>query len=254
MHDPREGITPDGMIRTGATRAAIAPLYTSVLTAAVDALAGPVPLYVYGSVGTGTATPPTSDVDLLSVGLPAAEAERLSAALSAGSVDLCREVSVAPACWEDLESQSDEGYGLRVFLRHYCVHLAGADPSGGFGEYPADARAARGFNGDIAQHLQRWRSALEGDTEVARLGTRIARKTLLAVAALVSLRDATWSTDRRACAVRWNELEPTIRVDTLVAWLDTPPGDRDTIAVVLEGPVAAIVGAFGSEIGLWASQ
>ncbi|TVP65345.1 MAG: nucleotidyltransferase domain-containing protein [Nitriliruptor sp.] len=253
MHDPREGITPDGMIRTGVTRGAIAPVYTPVLQAAVATVPGPVSLYVYGSVATGTATPPTSDVDLLSIGLPASEAERLSIELSERFRCRCRDVSVGPASWGDLEDQSDEGYGLRVFLRHYCVHLAGADPSDGLPEYPADARAARGFNGDIAQHLQRWRSALPRDTEVARLGTRIARKTLLAVAALVSLRDATWSTDRRACAARWNELEPAIWVDTLVAWLDAPPGDRDAITPVLEGPVAAIVRAFESEIGLWVS-
>ena len=251
MHDPREGITPDGMIRTGATRGAIAPVYTSVLQAAMDATAAPGSLYLYGSVATGTATPPTSDVDLLTVGLPASEAERLSAELSAAFADRCREVSVAPARWEELEGQSDEGYGLRVFLRHYCVHLAGADRSHDLPEFPADARAARGFNGDIAQHLQRWRSALDRDTEVARLGTRVARKTLLAVAGLVSVRDAAWSTDRRACAVRWNELEPAMRVDTLMAWLDTPPGDPDAIAAVLEGPVAAIVRAFEAEIGLW---
>lgn len=54
MHDPRAGITRDGMIRTGATRDAIAPLYTSVLQAAVDAVAAPAALYVYGSVATGT--------------------------------------------------------------------------------------------------------------------------------------------------------------------------------------------------------
>jgi hypothetical protein len=130
---------------------------------------------------------------------------------------------------------------LRVFLRHYSVHLAGADPADGLPEYRADARAARGFNGDIARHLERWTSALEGDADVSRLGTRIARRTLLAVAGLVSLRDATWSTDRRACATRWNELEPGIPVDALVAWLDTPPRDRDAIHTVLQGPVAAVV-------------
>ncbi|TVR29014.1 MAG: hypothetical protein EA388_16050 [Nitriliruptor sp.] len=251
MHDPREGITPDGMIRTGATRDAIATVYAPVLQAAVDAMAGPAALYVYGSVATGTATPPTSDVDLLTVGLPASQAQRLSAELSAKFADRCREVSVAPARWQHLEDRSDEGYGLRAFLRHYCVHLAGTDPADGLGEYPADARAARGFNGDIAQHRQRWRSALDRDVEVARLGTRIARKTLLAVTGLVSLREATWSTDRRSCAVRWNHLEPDIRLDTLVAWLDTPPGDPGAIAPVLHGPVAAVVQAFELEIGLW---
>jgi uncharacterized protein len=251
MHDPREGATPQGMIRTGATRGAIAPVYAPVLRAAVAAVAGRGTLYVYGSVATGAAVVPTSDVDLLSVGLPVHEAERISAELSARFRDRCREASIGPASREDLEADSDEGHGLRVFLRHYCVHLVGADPAGGLPEYRADARAARGFNGDIARHVERWRSELEGDADVARLGTRIARKALLAVAGLVSVRDATWSTDRRACAVRWTELEPGIPVDALVAWLDTPPSDRAAIHRALEGPVAAVVRAFESEIGLW---
>jgi uncharacterized protein len=251
MHDPREGVTPHGTIRTGATPGAIAAVYAQVLESAVDAVAGQASLYVYGSVATGTAVVPTSDVDLLSVGFPRPEAERISADLSARFRDLCREVSVAPASWKDLDARSDEGYGLRVFLRHYCVHLAGADPADGLPEYRADARAARGFNGDIARHLDRWRSELEGDADGSRLGTRIARKTLLAVAGLVSLRDATWSTDRRACAARWNELEPGIPVDALVTWLDTPPRDSDAIHPVLQGPVAEVVRAFESEIGLW---
>jgi uncharacterized protein len=254
MHDPREGVTSLGTIRTGATLGAVAPVYAQVLEAAVDAVAGRASLYVYGSVATGAAVVPTSDVDLLSVGLPRAEAGRIAADLSARFSDLCREVSVGPASWEDLEAHSDEGYGLRVFLRHYCVHLAGADPADGLDEYRADARAARGFNGDIARHLERWRSELERDADVSRLGTRIARKTLLAVAGLVSLRDGTWTTDRRACATRWHELEPGVPLEPLVVWLDHPPRDRDAIHPVLQGPVAAVVRAFGSEIGLWDRQ
>lgn len=254
MHDPREGVTPDGTIRTGASRHAIAPTYDPVLRAAVDAVAGRGALYVYGSVATGTAVVPTSDVDLLSVGLPADEAARISADLSATFRDVCREVSIGPATWDDLEGDADAAYGLRVFLRHYGVHLAGRDPAVDLPDHPADARAARGFNGDIARHLARWRSAVEESDDIPRLGTRVARKSLLAVAGLVSVRDATWSTDRRTCAARWNELEPGAPVDELVAWLDTPPQDPAQVRRALEGPVAAIVEAFSSEIGLWRDE
>jgi uncharacterized protein len=251
MHDPREGVTPDGLIRTGASRGAIVPTWTPVLQAAVDAVAGRPSLYVYGSVATGCAVVPVSDVDLLSVGLPANEAERISTDLSAKFRATCRDISIAPASWADLEADDDEGYGLRVFLRHYCVHLAGDDPAGDLPAYPADRRAARGFNGDIAQHLQRWQVDADKDADTAGLGTWIARKALLAVAGLVSMRDAAWSTDRRTCARRWNELEPGARIDTLVEWLDTPPSDMTAIHRVLEGPVADVVQSFKAEIGLW---
>lgn len=251
MHDPREGVTPEGTIRTGASRRAIVPAYAPVLRAAVDAVAGRGALYVYGSVATGTAVVPTSDVDLLSVGLPVDEAPRISAELSATFRDLCREVSIGPAAWEDLEGDGDEAYGLRVFLRHYCVHLAGPDPADGLPDHPADARAARGFNGDIARHAERWGAALEQGADVARLGTRIARKTLLAVAGLVSVREGTWSTDRRASAARWDEMEPDQPVDDLVAWLEVPPDDRAAVQRALDGPVDAVVRAFRAEVGLW---
>lgn len=254
MHDPREGVTPRGMICTGATRRAIDSVWDPVLRAAVGAIEGRAPLYVYGSVATGCAVMPTSDVDLLSVGLPGHEAERVSADLSARFRDKCREVSIAPASVADLDAITDGGYGLRVFLRHYCVHLAGNDPAAGLPEYPADTRAARGFNGDIARHLERWGSESTGDVDVARLGTRVARKTLLAVAGLVSMRDATWSTDRRACATRWNDLEPRLPVGELVEWLDSPPRDRALVRRVLKETVSPIVDAFESEIGLWADR
>lgn len=251
MRDPREGVTPHGTIRTGARRDAIAPVWQPVLHAAVEAVAGRASLYVYGSVATGTADVPVSDVDLLSIGLPTDEAARISGDLSARFRESCREVSVAPASRSDLEGDSDESYGLRVFLRHYCVHLAGDDPAADLPAYPADARAARGFNGDIARHAERWRTELEDDPDVARLGTRIARKTLLAVAGLVSVRGATWSTDRRSCAARWNALEPELSVEPLVTWLDDPPTDPEEVRRVLRGPVAGSVSAFAAEIGLW---
>ncbi|MCC5948206.1 MAG: nucleotidyltransferase domain-containing protein [Nitriliruptoraceae bacterium] len=254
MHDPREGVTSEGTIRTGASRGRIVPAYAEVLRAAVDAVPGRASLYVYGSVATGTARAPSSDVDLLSLGLPDAAAARISATLSERFRDRCREVSVAPASVEELEAPTDEGYGLRVFLRHYGVHLAGDDPAEGLPTYPADAAAARGFNGDIARHLDAWRADLQRGADVAHLGTWIARKTLLAVAGLVSVRDATWSTDRRACAARWNELEPAVRVDTLVGWLDAPPQDEQQVAAVLEGPVADVVDAFAAQIGCWRDE
>lgn len=251
MHDPREGITGTGMIRTGACRAAIVAVYDEVLRAAEDEVAVGGALYVYGSVATGTAVVPTSDVDLLSVGIAHEEAARMSAELSARFRMKCREVSVGPATWEELASDSDEAHGLRVFLRHYCVHLVGPDPASELPEYPADIRAARGFNGDIARHAWRWRTTLEKGGDISALGARIARKTLLAVAGIVSMRDATWSTDRRASATRWNHLEPHSRVDALVAWLDAPPRNPAAVDRALRGPVPAVVRAFETEIGLW---
>ena len=145
MGDPREGVAADGTIVTGADRSRVPAAFEPVLADAV-ALAGDrgASLYVYGSVANGTVRPGLSDVDLLSVGL--ADPPGVGRVLSARYAELCRGVEVSPATAADLAGDSDSAYGFRVFLRHYCVHLAGPDPSAAFPAFPADVRAARGFN------------------------------------------------------------------------------------------------------------
>jgi hypothetical protein len=81
--------------------------------------------------------------------------------LSARYAGRCRGAEVAAATGADFASDTDTGYSYRVFLRHYCIHLAGPDPSTALPAFPADARAARGFNGDLGQHLRRRRQRLE---------------------------------------------------------------------------------------------
>jgi hypothetical protein len=256
MADPEEGVAADGTIRTGAHRGRVPAAFEPVLTDAVAFLGDSgASLYVYGSVATGTVRPGSSDVDLLSVDLP--EAAVLGQRLSARYAGRCRGVEVAAATGADFASDTDAGYGYQVFLRHYCVHLAGPDPSTALPAFPADARAARGFNGDLGQHLRRWRQGLESGTVAADLlGVRIARKTLLAVAGLVSVHDHTWTTDRSRAVQRWSELEPGLaaQLGRLHSWAkgERQP-DREEVGRALadDGIVSAIVERFGRLIGLW---
>jgi Nucleotidyltransferase domain len=257
--DPGEGVAADGTIRTGADRDRVPAAFEPVLADAT-ALAGEcgASLYVYGSVANGTARHGSSDVDLLSVDLPdaAAAGQRLSARYSG----LCRGVEIAAAEAADLVGDTDAAYGFRVFLRHYCVHLTGPDPSAALSAFPADARAARGFNGDIARHCQRWRQALESGTASADLlGAQAARKTLLAVAGLVSVRDRTWTTDRSRAARRWGEIEPGLAgpLGVLLSWAtaESHPS-REEVRPVLahDGIIGVIVERFAGLIGLWADD
>jgi uncharacterized protein len=159
-----------------------------------------------------------------------------------------------------LAGDTDAAYGGRVFLRHYCVHLAGPDPSAALPAFPADARAARGFNGDLGQHLRRWRQVLESGTVAADLlGVQAARKTLLAVAGLVSVRDHTWTTDRSRAVRRWSELEPVLaaRLSLLHSWVGRerfPSHEEVERTLGDDGVVSAIVERFASLIGLWADN
>jgi uncharacterized protein len=154
----------------------------------------------------------------------------------------------------DLADRSDEGYGNRVFLRHYCVRLAGPEPDGLAAAYPADARAARGFNGDIAVHAARWRRALDDGAEPGPLARRVARKSLLAAAGLVSVHDGTWTTDRATAARRWARIEPAAGggAATLLDWIGTGADvTAPALLEVLDGCVAPLVEAFAERVGLW---
>jgi len=260
MHDPLEGVTSLGTIKTGAGRDRVPGRFEPVLDAAVNAVrtaAHNSSLYVYGSVATGMAQPGKSDVDLLTVRIPAATAADIAQILSMRFSGLCRAVEVAAAQRSDIAGDTDEAYGGRVFLRHYCVHLTGPDLHSGLPDYAADARAARGFNGDIAQDARRWRTELDEGTAPVVLSRRLARKTLLAVAGLVSVHDHTWTTDRTAAAARWAEIEPTLASDLqmLVAWCDENAAPhRSSVESALTGVVAQVVASFEDAIGLWSPE
>jgi|ERR1700677_1904091 len=141
-----------------------------------------------------------------------------------------------------------------------CGGRRGPDPAAALPAFPADARAARGFNGDIGQSLQRWREQLESGTVAADLlGTRIARKTLLAVAGLVSVHDRTWTTSRQRAAQRWSEVDTGLsaHLGLLLSWAERErhpaPGDIQ-LALASDGIVAAIVRRFATLIGLWEDE
>ena len=256
MADPGEGVAADGTIRTGAHRDRVPAVFEPVIADAVAFLGeSGASLYIYGSVANGTARSRSSDVDLLSVGLR--DAAILGQRLSAQYTGICRSVEIAAATAADFAGDTDAAYGYRVFLRHYCVHLAGPDPSTVLPAFPADARAARGFNGDLSQYLQRWRQGLESGTVAADLlGVRVARKALLAVAGQVSVHDHSWTTDRSRAVGRWSELEPDLaaQLGRLHSWATRerqPSREEVERALADDGIIAAIVERFGSLIGLW---
>ncbi len=257
-HDPLEGVTSSGMIVTGAHRSRIPVDFKPVLDKAVEPLRsfeGAHSLYVYGSVATGTARVGYSDVDLVTVGLDAATSRTMGETLSVDFSTLCRSVEVGAAQPSAYWGSDDKAYGNRVFLRHYCVHLAGPDIGADLPDFPADQAAARGFNGDIGLYADGWRTELLRSAEPGSLGRRIARKTLLAVSGLVSVHDSTWTTDRLAAALRWGVVMPRLArsLDTLLAWSSEGSSGQSRAEVqdVLDGVVADVVDDFASQIGLW---
>lgn len=257
MRDPLEGVAADGTIVTGVARRRVPAEYEDVLGCALGAIADTTPdatVYLYGSVATGQARPGQSDVDLLTVGVDRATAAGLSEELSGRFRTICRGVELAPAGVHDSEGESEEAYGNKVFVRHYCVRLAGPEHAG-LAAFPADVRAARGFNGDIEQRRQRWRQALACESvEPSELGRVVARKVLFATAGLVSMHDQTWTTDRARGARRWGEIRPEAAadLDTLLDWADgrSLAGSK-ALQRLLNTTVGEIVALFEARIGLW---
>jgi hypothetical protein len=150
---------------------------------------------------------PSSDVDLWTIDVGRDASSAIGEALSRRFSRICRAVNIRAARTRDCRGYTDEAYGRRVFLRHYCVHVSG-----------------------VAHH-----------------------ESLLAVAGLVSIHDATWTTDREGSARRWAEIDPELGhdLDELVRWMDgqTVP-TRAELSRMLGGLIKELVRALDSSIGL----
>lgn len=147
MRDPCEGLGVDGMIRTGADRGCVPAVYEPVIAAVLDAFEGvgddAAELHLYGSVANGTARVGRSDVDLVAIDVPQDWAWQTGQRLSARFAELCRGVEIGRGSRGDYLADGDEAYGNQVFLRHYCVPLAGGPSDGGTGMADGASRRDR---------------------------------------------------------------------------------------------------------------
>jgi hypothetical protein len=83
----------------------------------------------------------------------------------------------------------------------------------------------------------------------------MARKTLLALAGLVSIHDGDWTTDREWGVRRWSEIEPdrADELDMLHAWsTGRPEIEARDVAAALDGVVGHVIVRFREAVGLWA--
>jgi hypothetical protein len=200
--DPAEGVDADGYLVTGASLAAVPIGYQPVVVDCVDSLTAAFGdrldgLYLYGSVATGQARPPESDLDLLAVWTSTVDAGAVRstvAALSTRHSAVVREVGLAEATLESLNGEAD-----RCFVKHYCVPLAGRDLRATFPRCRPSRALADGFNDDLESVVHRLRSTVDDARSAAdrvAAARKAARRLLLAVATIESVSHATWSTDR----------------------------------------------------------
>jgi uncharacterized protein len=204
--DPDEGVDADGLLVTGASLDRIPPAYRPVvadcvaaLTAFGERLDG---LYLYGSVATGQARPPDSDLDLLALWTSTVDPDEIGAVvatLSTRHSAVVREVGLAQAPVDSLREEADH-----CFLKHYCVPLAGRDRRSELPRCRPSRALADGFNDDLAGFVHTLRSIVDNPLAVRKA----ARRLLLAVATIESVSHATWSTDRGTGAALLAEHHP----------------------------------------------
>lgn len=263
MRDPHEGVADDGTITTGVRYGPLPAPYVEVVADTVGELRARLgrdlhSVHLYGSVATGQARPPESDVDLVALlRTPRPDdVGAVAAMLSDRHATLVREVGISVGDLDTLARDDRVGMAERAFLRHYCRCVDGPDLAVDYPPARASVDLAVGFNGNLAVVLAdvRPRLAATGGHERRLLAARAARKLLMSAATLLSVRDGGWSTDRAtavdlvarhapplhhvaAAALVWSDAdaaEPNVSIEAVVAdlggWLSaeyatagTPP-------------------------------
>lgn len=143
MRDPDEGLAADGTIVAGARLSRVPHAYRPLLDEVVAQMPPGASLHLYGSVATGQAQPGASDVDPVAMGVEPDEAADIARRLTVRFAGLVTEVSLGTLSEQDLGADA-AGYGNRVFLKHYCVCLAGPDIAADLPWFRGDRAAARG--------------------------------------------------------------------------------------------------------------
>ncbi|HSK23161.1 MAG TPA: hypothetical protein VK906_08300 [Egicoccus sp.] len=247
MRDPDEGVTADGTITTGVRRGPLDPPYAEIVADAVAALRTGLggdlhSVHLYGSVATGQARPPASDLDLVALLLAPRpdDVTALAAELSARHGAVVSEVGIGVGDLDTLRRDDQVGAAERAFLKHYCRCVDGPDLAADYPPARASVALAVGFNGNLGDVLGAVRPRLEAAQDAAARGTiatRAARKLLMSAATLLSAREGGWSTDRATAVDLVGRHAPDLHhlAVAALAWSDdTGPVPDVTIETILD--------------------
>jgi uncharacterized protein len=211
--DLRKGLNPDGTIaREGALHqvpGAFWPVVEAARTELATAFGGRRmhSAYLYGSIPRGTATPGTSDLDLLvALNQEPAPADRSRADAAERGLDRSFDVIngaglllySAATLLSELE-RNDLGF----FVACLCTPLTGPDLGGRLARYRPTSLLARETNGDLALVIPRWRSRLAGagtPQERGQLTRGVGRRLARTGFTLVMPRWGGWTSDLAECA------------------------------------------------------
>ena len=242
-----EGVDDDGFIVCGADIELIPALYGPVLETCVSALVatveGLVAIYLYGSVATGRASPPESDIDLLVVtndDTAGVDIDACAVNLTNRYGGVVHDVGVAHVTVDELFADNVDALGNRCFIKHYCVPVYGDDLRSRLPACRPSAAIAWAFNHNVADGIDRFRQQLDlatTDDDVKAVCRAAARKVLLAAASLTSVVTSSWTTDRARAAAFVADTYPEWAHDAAVGleWTRDPTDDSTAVRRFLDG-------------------
>ncbi len=199
------GVDYQGFIATGVMASNIPVPFLKVVEDATKTLGSVIGedlhgLHLYGSVVTGLAQVPTSDLDVLVV-LHRKPTETLTsqiktaeAALSHKYSKVVREVGVGVTFLEEIHSDI---HGIGCFIKHLCVCVLGERMQDSLPKFKPTRQVAKAFNGDFKKVRENYLLLLETSPTdaICSLGDRISRKFIRTGFSLVTAREQSWTTD-----------------------------------------------------------
>lgn len=199
-------------------------------------------LHLYGSVVTGLARPPGSDLDVLIV-LHRQPTETLSsqirtaeAALTQKYSDLVRDVGVGVTFLKEIEGDL---HGIGCFIKHLCVCVLGERMQDALPKFKPTQTVAKAFNGDFEKARATYLSLLKTTpTEgISRLGNQISRKFIRTGFSLVSAREQSWTTDPQMACAAFAKYYPEKAADMqrVLRFSKAPELDKQEIEALLTG-------------------
>lgn len=259
--DPDEGLDETGYITTGVDLAKVrapfdavlAEVSTRIRAALQQELHG---LYLYGSVATGQAVPPGSDLDLLAVVTTERAIDmchHLSEDLTNQYRSTVRDVAIGAGSLESFLAPTQAAKANRCFLKHYCVSIAGVDLRPDLPRCQPDKALAREFVGDLEGMIADFRQRLQGTTspsDVEEVAALVGRRLLMAAAVLYSITDRTWTTARTAGARMLTQHHPEYAeyASQALAWIGAPYRPA-RVARAIPGPSRRDVETVLNELG-----
>lgn len=238
------GVDENGIILTEVSYEKITSQFKPIVESVLDAIVQEFsPLldgvYLYGSIATGKAVKGTSDLDSVLVfkNKPSEELlERIStleAKLSKKYETALRNIGLEVTDVTELCSEKEK-YGGMCFMKHLCICLYGNDIAKDVPGFKPSKEVAQGFNGDIGQKLEIFRSKIDRtdmEAEIKKLSQSAAKKILRTGFSLVMPRTKSWTTNSQVCYDMFVKFYPEKAVEMKIAldWAQSGSSNKKSV-------------------------